>query len=247
MRATGIARLVLLFSLWTVAVTPTASAFAPLHQPRAGKVVQQVAAAKVMLKKLSIRSMSNASYDRTGDFGSAWVDVDGNGCDTRNDILERDLTGESYKDSCLIATGVLKDPYTGKVINFVRGVGTSTKVQIDHVIPLHLAWQYGATQWSLGKRVTFANDPINLIATDGPTNGRKSDSGPDQWLPPNQSYRCTYVIRFIRVAFLYQVGVTSTMKKVMLSTLNTCTTVVGSPATLTPLARSVWNRAAAIS
>lgn len=247
MRATGIARLVLLFSLWAVAIAPTASAFSPLQQPRAGKVAQQVAAAKVMLKKLSIRSMSNVSYDRTGDFGSAWVDVDGNGCDTRNDILERDLTGETFKDSCLIATGVLKDPYTGKVINFVRGVGTSTKVQIDHVIPLHLAWQYGATKWSLGKRVTFANDPINLIATDGPTNGRKSDSGPDQWLPPNTSYRCTYVIRFIRVAFLYQVGVTSVMKKVMLSTLNSCKSVVGSPATLTPLARSVWDRAAAIA
>lgn len=214
--------------------------------PRATTVAKQVAAAKLMLNKLAIVRPSTADYDRTGQFGDTWADVDGDGCDTRNDILERDLVKEQYKDSCLIATGVLRDPYTAKTINFVRGVGTSTKVQIDHVIALHLAWQYGATKWSFGKRVTFANDPINLIATDGPTNGSKSDSGPDEWLPPNKSYRCTYVIRFIRIAYLYKVGINANMKSVMQSTLATCTKVVGSPATLTPLSRSYWERAAAI-
>lgn len=246
MRATGIARLSVAVCVFGLCLPTSADAAQQFREPQATKVAQQVAAAKSMLKKLAIRTMSSADYDRTADFGSAWVDVDNNGCDTRNDILERDLSQETYKDGCLIATGVLRDPYTGRVINFVRGVGTSTKVQIDHVIPLHLAWQYGANKWSLGKRVTFANDPINLIATDGPTNARKSDSGPDEWLPPNQSFRCSYVIRFIRIAYLYQVGVTTSMKKVMSSTLATCKKVVGSPATLTPLSRSVWERAAAI-
>jgi hypothetical protein len=245
MRATGfksvfIATLVVALSASMSATT------AQSLEPRVSAVGKQVAAAKSMLKKLAILQASSADYDRTGQFGDAWVDVDNDGCDTRNDILERDLTKEVYKDSCLIATGVLKDPYTGRTINFVRGVGTSTKVQIDHVIPLHLAWQYGATKWSFGKRVAFANDPINLIATDGPTNGQKSDSGPDEWLPPNKSYQCTYVIRFIRVAYLYKVGVTSRMKSTMSRTLNSCTKVVGSPATLTPLSRASWDRAAAI-
>lgn len=242
MRATG-------FKSFLIAVLVLAL-FLPAHAeaatPRASAVSKQVAAAKAMLKKLVLLRASTADYDRTGQFGEAWVDVDNDGCDTRNDILERDLTKEVYKDSCLIATGVLRDPYTGRTINFVRGVGTSTKVQIDHVIPLHLAWQYGATKWSFGKRVAFANDPINLIATDGPTNGQKSDSGPDEWLPPNKSYQCTYVIRFIRVAYLYKVGVTSSMKSTMSRTLNSCTKVVGSPATLTPLSRASWDRAAAI-
>lgn len=242
MRATG-------FKSFLVAVLVLAlfmPAQAEAAVPRASAVSKQVAAAKAMLKKLVLLSASTADYDRTGQFGEAWVDVDNDGCDTRNDILERDLVNEKFKDSCLIATGTLKDPYTGKTINFVRGVGTSTKVQIDHVIALHFAWQYGATKWSFGKRVAFANDPINLIATDGPTNGRKSDLGPDEWLPPNKSYQCTYVIRFIRVAYMYKVGVTSRMKSVMTRTLNSCTKVVGSPATLTPLSRSVWDRAASL-
>lgn len=241
MRTTGI-RISLTAAVLCALLMPAAHA----EQPRATMVQKQVAAAKSMLKKLVLLTASAADYDRTGQFGSAWVDVDSDGCDTRNDILERDLTNETYKDACLIATGTLKDPYTGRTISFVRGVGTSTKVQIDHVIPLHFAWQYGATKWSYGKRVTFANDPINLIATDGPTNGQKSDSGPDAWLPPNKSYQCTYVIRFIRVAFLYKVGVTTGMKNAMNRTLNSCTKVVGSPATLTPLSRSVWDHAAAI-
>ena len=229
-----------------IAIPQTQVSAAQTPLPRVSKVAQQVTAAKTMLSKLAIVRPSTKDYDRTGQFGDTWADVDNDGCDTRNDILERDLIKEKFKDSCLIATGVLRDPYTAKTINFVRGVGTSTKVQIDHVIPLHLAWQYGATSWSFGKRVTFANDPINLIATDGPTNGSKSDSGPDEWLPPNKSYRCTYVIRFIRIAYLYKVGINTNMRSVMRSTLASCTSVVGSPATLTPLSRSYWDRAAAI-
>ena len=57
-------------------------------------------------------------------------------------------------------------------------------VQIDHVVPLGLAWQLGAPQWTLGKRVAFANDPEELLAVNGAVNQAKGDSGPDSWLPP---------------------------------------------------------------
>jgi hypothetical protein len=216
---------------------------ASAHVQTATLAQKQVAAAKTMLKGLKIVPRSNLDYSRTAQFGDAWEDVDRNGCDTRNDILERDLTREVFRDDCIIEKGFLNDPYTGMSINFVRGRSTSTAVQIDHVIPLSLAWRYGAHKWSQGKRVTFANDPINLIATDGPTNSRKSDSGPDEWLPPRATYQCTYVIRFIRIAHLYQVGVTTSMKSSMNRVLNRCTKVFGKPATLTPLSRSVWDYA----
>ena len=75
-------------------------------------------------------------------FGQAWADVDKNGCDTRNDILKRDLTNVVYKaGTCVVLSGTLKDPYSGDVINFVRGVSTSSLVQIDHVVALSDAWQ----------------------------------------------------------------------------------------------------------
>lgn len=200
----------------------------------------QVASARKMLKSLKNTSYSNLDYDREAQFGNGWTDVDDNNCETRDDILKRDLTNETFDDRCVVRSGILKDPYTGKKINFLRGVSTSRKVQIDHIIPLHLAWQLGASKWSQGKRVAFANDPVNLIATDGPTNGSKSDSGPEEWLPPQKSYRCTYVIRFIRIAYLYKVGVTSASRAAMTSVLNTCKSVVGNPATMSPLPPSLW-------
>jgi hypothetical protein len=204
-------------------------------------IAKQVTAARKMLKSLKNTSYSSQTYNRNAQFGNGWTDVDDNNCETRDDILKRDLTKETFDDRCVVRTGVLKDPYTGKVINFLRGVSTSRKVQIDHIIALHLAWQLGANKWSQAKRVAFANDPINLIATDGPTNASKSDSGPEEWLPPKATYRCTYVIRFIRISYLYKVGITAASRSAMNSVLNSCKVIVGNPATMSPLPPSVWN------
>jgi hypothetical protein len=241
MRLRTIGALLLAFSVILGIATTSAEAVQPTTS-----ITATVKVAKAWLKGLKTGTLNNVAYSRTANFGTAWVDVDANGCKTRDDILIRDLTGEVIGASCHVMSGVLKDPYTGRKINFVRGVGSSLAVQIDHVIPLHLAWQLGANKWSFGKRVAFANDPVNLIATDGPTNGAKSDSGPDTWLPPNTKYRCTYVIRFIRVAYLYQVSVTKAMKSTMSSVLNKCTVIYGKPTLIKALPASVYNYAASI-
>lgn len=131
-------------------------------------------------------------------FGSGWKDPDRNGCDARNDMLRRDLTGIAAKpgtNGCVVTSGVLLDPFTGKRIDFVRGQGTSTKVQIDHVVALSDAWQKGAQKLTEEQRVEFANDPLNLLAVDGPSNASKGDSDAASWLPPNNSFRCSYVAR----------------------------------------------------
>lgn len=136
-------------------------------------------------------------YERS-QFGSGWKDPDRNGCDARNDILRRDLTGIAVKpgtSGCVVTRGVLADPFTGKRIDFVRGQGTSTQVQIDHVVALSDAWQKGAQKMSDEQRVAFANDPLNLLAVDGPSNASKGDADAATWLPPNRSFRCSYVAR----------------------------------------------------
>jgi hypothetical protein len=136
-------------------------------------------------------------YDRDL-FGSGWADVDQNGCDTRNDILQRDLSGEIFKpgtQNCVVLTGSLADPYSGKTIAFQRGQDTSADVQIDHVVALSDAWQKGAQQLSEDRRRAFANDPLNLLAVDGPLNMQKGDGDAATWLPPNRFYRCLYVAR----------------------------------------------------
>ncbi len=134
-------------------------------------------------------------YDRDR-FGYGWMDPDHNGCDGRNDILKRDLTGETFEpgtQDCIVLTGTLADPFTATTIRFVRGDTTSTDVQIDHVVALSDAWQKGAQQLGENQREVFANDPLNLLAVDGPTNASKGDSDAATWLPPNKAFRCEYV------------------------------------------------------
>ncbi|WP_201406455.1 HNH endonuclease family protein, partial [Mycobacterium intracellulare] len=76
-------------------------------------------------------------------------------------------------------------------------------VQIDHVVALSDAWQKGAQQWDAGQRRNFANDPINLQATIASVNEQKGDGDAATWLPPNKSYRCTYVSRIVDVKSTY--------------------------------------------
>lgn len=156
-----------------------------------------------------------AGYNRS-QFGQAWSDdvtVAGgrNGCDTRNDILRRDLTSIAAKPGtkgCVILSGTLNDPYTGTAIAFQRGQGTSSAVQIDHVVALADAWQKGAQGWDAATRQNFANDPRNLQAVDGPANQQKGAGDAATWLPPNKAYRCAYVARIVEVKAAYRLWVT---------------------------------------
>lgn len=144
-------------------------------------------------------------YERSA-FGSGWGDPDRNGCDARNDVLARDLVDVVYKPGtrdCVVASGTLRDPYTGRAIAFVRGNGTSQAVQIDHVVPLAWAWRYGASEWTDTDRAAFHSDARNLLAVDGPTNLQKSDHGPGRWLPPDPAAHCEYAETFVEVAAAY--------------------------------------------
>ena len=150
--------------------------------------------ALAQLETVAIKGRAPKTGYSRDQFGKGWKDPDRNGCDARNDILARDLTGEALKaGGCVVLSGVLADPFTATTIDFVRGNTTSTAVQIDHVVPLSDAWQKGAQQLAPNQREAFANDPLNLLAVDGPTNGSKSDSDSASWLPPNKAFRCEYV------------------------------------------------------
>jgi hypothetical protein len=158
-------------------------------------------------------------------FGPAWADVDRNGCDTRNDILKRDLTNEVFQektDLCVVLSGTLVDPYSGETINFVRGVVTSSEVQIDHVVALSNAWQTGAFKLTADQRKALANDPLNLLAVKGKLNSQKGDGDAATWLPPLKSYRCDYVSRQIAVKIKYKLWFTAPEKEAIVRILKTC-------------------------
>lgn len=162
-------------------------------------------------------------YDRS-QFGPAWKDVDRNGCDTRNDILRRDLRATELKPGtkgCVVASGTLDDPYTGKQIDFVRGP-QSAKVQIDHVVALGNVWVSGGQRLNPEQKAAIANDPLNLLAVDGPANMQKSDKDASGWLPKNKAFRCSYVARQIAVKGKYGLSVTPAEKRAMARVLGSC-------------------------
>jgi hypothetical protein len=159
-------------------------------------------------------------YART-QFGDGWTTT--NGCDTRNIILNRDMT-EVVTSDCKVVSGTLADPYAGKMIKFVRGTDTSDDVQIDHVVALSNAWQTGAQQLTADRRKALANDPLELLAVDGPTNQAKGDGDAATWLPPNKPFRCQYVARQVAVKAKYSLWVTSAEKEAITRVLSTCPT-----------------------
>jgi Protein of unknown function (DUF1524) len=202
---------------------PSKSVAAPTAEPPISAA--ESGSAVAALAALAVRGRApRTGYDRAL-FGQAWADVDRNGCDTRNDILGRDLTAEQTKPGthgCIILSGTLRDPYTGTTIAFVRGQSTSGKVQIDHVVALSDAWQKGAQQLTTSRRTALANDALNLLAVDGLTNQRKSDGDAATWLPPSKAYRCSYAARQVAVKAKYGLWVTSAEREALGRILATC-------------------------
>lgn len=185
----------------------------------------EAAAALAQLENVPVKGRAPKTGYSRDEFGPAWADVDRNGCDTRNDILARDLEGETFKpgtQDCVVLTGTLADRYTGTAIHFVRGNTTSSAIQIDHIVALSDAWQKGAQQLSADQRKQLANDPLNLMAADGPTNSAKGDKDAATWLPPNRTFRCEYVARQTAVKAKYQLWVTPAEHDAIAGILDTC-------------------------
>ena len=171
-------------------------------------------------------------YDYRRDaFGDSWTDDNPapgghNGCDTRHDLLDRDLVEKSYVSikRCpdAVATGLLHDPYTNADVAFTRGEQTGAAVQIDHIVPLALAWDLGARNWTDDMRLRFANDPANLLAVAGGANQDKGDGEPAVWMPPNTAFRCQYAMQFIAVVRGYALPVDAPSAVALREATNTC-------------------------
>ncbi len=171
-------------------------------------------------------------YDYRRDaFGESWTDdttAPGghNGCDTRNDILNRDLVEKTYmaikRCPTAVATGTLLDPYTNAIVPFMRGNQVGAAVQIDHIVPLALAWDLGARNWTDETRVRFANDPANLLAVQGQANQDKGDGEPAVWMPPNRAFWCQYSVQFVAVLRGYGLPVDAASAPVLRQAADTC-------------------------
>lgn len=180
-----------------------------------------IANAGRVLSQLPVKGRAPLTdYSREA-FGIPWSDTNDNGCDTRNDILRRDLTRKVVAD-CVVLSGILDDPYSGQRVAFTRGPVTSFDVQIDHVVALANAWQTGAKFWSDEKRERFANDRRNLLAVRGDLNLQKSDGDAATWLPPRKAFRCTYVAMQVLTKDRYGLWLTAPEKAAIDAILRNC-------------------------
>ncbi|RPE74883.1 MULTISPECIES: HNH endonuclease family protein [unclassified Frondihabitans] len=181
------------------------------------------AAARKSLAGLTVRPWATGvRYDRERDFGDAWRDVDHNGCDTRNDILARDLTSITRSADCKVRSGTLRSLYSGEKVAFVRGPASSEEVQIDHLVPLSDAWRTGGQNLTQAQREALANDPLELQAVDGHSNNSKGNKNAAEWLPSDTGSRCVYVTRQIQVKAKYGLWVTSSERAAMSRILSSC-------------------------
>lgn len=200
----------------------------PVVPPSSSSGVPEGRTALAALDTLAVKGRApRTGYDRDA-FGQRWSDdvqvrLGRNGCDTRNDVLAEQLTRVRLVDGarCRVASGLLRDPYTGRELEFVRGP-RSADVQIDHVVPLALAWQTGAQQLSVEQRADLANDPLNLLATAGAVNQQKGDGDAATWLPPDRSAWCGYAARQIAVKQRYRLWVTPPEKAALQRVLARC-------------------------
>ena len=221
----------------TPTVTQVTVPFATSTQPKPAAAGTALAA----IARLTVKGRAPKTGYTRAQFGQTWFDTDRNGCDTRNDILRRDLASRQMQNACKVLSGSLApDPYTGTTIRFTYG--GASEVDIDHLVALSDAWQKGAASWPAGKRLALANDPLNLLAVDSSANRSKGDGDTATWLPANKAFRCTYVARQVAVKGKYGVWVTAAEQDAMTRVLTTCPTMPlpgpGSASTVAVLPRA---------
>ena len=202
------------------AVAVTASITPVTSDPTAA---QPTGPAAELLATLVERTSTPEPTFNRAEFGQAWADVDRNGCDTRNDVLRRDLISVQVKpgtQGCAVSSGTLMDKYSAAAVAFESG--TETAIQVDHVVALRNAWQSGAAAWSADERVAFANDPLNLLATTHEMNSLKGERDAGGWLPPNSAFVCEYVARQVAVKAKYRLTVATAEAETSANILRGC-------------------------
>ncbi|MFG2877246.1 HNH endonuclease family protein [Streptomyces sp. NPDC048337] len=185
------------------------------------------ATAKDQLARLKVEWGRNWQTYKRENFGRYWSDeTDGvggrNGCDTRDDVLRRDLKElrEGDRNPCVVLSGVLHDPYTGKELPY--SYRRASQIQTDHVVALGAAWRGGAYTWTPQRRLEYANDLDVLLAVDKQTNQDKGSKTADKWKPPVKGYWCEYARRYTGVKAKYGLSVTPPEKLALQDMLGTC-------------------------
>jgi hypothetical protein len=203
----------------TTSMSATATAAAPTPSGSRSDPIPGSALAQTATLPVKGRA-PKTGYSRD-QFGYGWRTS--GGCDTRERVLRRDISQVKVlagTGGCTVVGGQFHDPYRGD--STAVTARTISTTDIDHVVSLSDAWQKGAQQWDRSRRVAFANDQVELLATSQSLNSAKGDGDTATWLPPNKSFRCAYVARQVTIKAKYQLWVTHAESDAMTRVLATC-------------------------
>ena len=157
------------------------------------------------LDALTVAAPKDVKYNRSE--WKHWIDLDGNGCNTREDILI--ANGSEVKSdpkTCKVISGTWNEYYAGKTFT------DASAMDLDHVVPLSWAASNGGNDWDAEKKTAFANDPANLFLSDASENRSKGDKGPADYMPPNTNFQCVYTNTFVSVVAKYELTISQTDK-----------------------------------
>ncbi|KAI9729177.1 MAG: hypothetical protein M1834_007084 [Cirrosporium novae-zelandiae] len=207
-----------IFGLLLIAEISTSSVIIPINKlyTRTPPDIPSTSIANSELEDLTVATRGSSDGYSRSKF-KHWITISGS-CNTREEVLKRDGENVVTGSNCAAESGSWYSPYDGETWT------AASDVDIDHVVPLSLAWKSGASDWTTDTRQDFANDLDHpqLIAVTDNVNSAKGDSGPEEWKPPLESYWCTYAKMFIRVKYTYNLTVTSDERSALEDMMEMC-------------------------
>ncbi len=173
------------------------TAVAPALPPSEGLQLSEA------VRQLGVTDAHPGGYDR--EKFKLWTDVDGDGCDTRREVLLQEaVTKPKQAGDCKLTGGAWRSYYDGKTVTDQRAL------DIDHMVPLGEAWASGASKWSVDKRERYANDlnaKRSLVAVSLGPNRSKGDRDPAEWMPPAKPATCRYTADWLSTKLRWKLTV----------------------------------------
>ena len=208
----------------TSSVTPTA----PSTTAPAAVDATQSLSSRERLAVLAIDDAPHSSSGYSRNDWPHWADVDGNGCDARQDALiawSVEAATVNRSGTCKVVAGLWVSPYDLKTSN------NPSDFDVDHLVPLENAYESGGWRWDSTRRRAYANDQSLLVVASASSNRSKGADAPDSWRPANQDSWCAYADGWVRTKVKWGLTATTSERDALGRMLDTC-----------GLAGAVWPR-----
>lgn len=186
-----------------------------------------------VLSTLAVADQTDKSSDRKDHDWANAADGRHAAYNTRDLVLDRDLSGTTHKANGRVATGTLDpEPYTGGTVHFVQGKANKAEggsasatdggIQIDHVVAYAEAYNSGLKDRTEEQRDAYYTDPDVLLAVQARANNAKKDADAAGWMPSWDAFRCDYAALQIGIKAKYSLTVDQKEHDALASTLAQC-------------------------